>query len=62
MDETAKVEANLKDLLEVMVNRSEKEVDAVMPGYTHLQVSYTLPLHRQSADLLVPHLVMKTPA
>jgi argininosuccinate lyase len=38
MDETTKVEEYLKDMLEVMVNRSEKEVDAVMPGYTHLQV------------------------
>ncbi|GFZ43155.1 Argininosuccinate lyase [Saitozyma sp. JCM 24511] len=37
MDETAKVEGYLKDLLNVMVSRAEKEVDAVMPGYTHLQ-------------------------
>jgi len=39
MDETREVEQNLKDLLNVMVSRAEKEVDAVMPGYTHLQVS-----------------------
>ncbi|KAK1927999.1 L-Aspartase-like protein [Papiliotrema laurentii] len=37
MDETAKVEQYLKDLLTVMVSRAEKEVDAIMPGYTHLQ-------------------------
>ncbi|RSH92577.1 argininosuccinate lyase [Saitozyma podzolica] len=37
MDETARVEGYLKDLLNVMVSRAEKEVDAVMPGYTHLQ-------------------------
>ena len=39
MDETAKVEAFLKDMLNVMVSRAEKEVDAILPGYTHLQVS-----------------------
>lgn len=39
MEETTQVEAYLKDLLNVMVSRAEKEVDAVMPGYTHLQVS-----------------------
>jgi argininosuccinate lyase len=39
MEETIKVEEYLKDLLNVMVSRAEKEVDAVMPGYTHLQVS-----------------------
>jgi argininosuccinate lyase len=38
MEETTKVEAYLQDLLTVMVARAEKEVDAVMPGYTHLQV------------------------
>lgn len=39
MDETSKVEGYLKDLLNVMVSRAEKEVDAILPGYTHLQVS-----------------------
>ncbi len=39
MDETTKVEGYLKSLLGVLVARAEKEVDAVMPGYTHLQVS-----------------------
>jgi argininosuccinate lyase len=28
----------LKDLILVMANRAEKEVDALMPGYTHVQV------------------------
>lgn len=31
------VEENLKALLSVMVTRAENEVDALMPGYTHLQ-------------------------
>ena len=39
MAETKTIEGYLKDLLSVMVARAEKEVDAVMPGYTHLQVS-----------------------
>ncbi|WWC66470.1 argininosuccinate lyase [Kwoniella pini CBS 10737] len=37
MEESNQVEAYLKDLLNVMVSRAEKEVDAIMPGYTHLQ-------------------------
>ncbi|ORY29007.1 putative argininosuccinate lyase [Naematelia encephala] len=37
MDETDKVEGYLKNLLQVMVSRAEKEVDAILPGYTHLQ-------------------------
>lgn len=37
MEETTRVEGYLKDLLNVMVSRAEKEVDAILPGYTHLQ-------------------------
>lgn len=37
MDETAKVDKYLSDLLSVMVSRAEKETDAILPGYTHLQ-------------------------
>lgn len=37
MDETAKVDKYLSDLLTVMVSRAEKETDAILPGYTHLQ-------------------------
>lgn len=32
------VKGYLKDLILVMANRAEKEVDALMPGYTHVQV------------------------
>jgi argininosuccinate lyase len=28
----------LQDLILVMANRAEKEVDILMPGYTHVQV------------------------
>lgn len=42
MEETAVVEGYLKDLLNVMATRAEKEVDAILPGYTHLQVSCPL--------------------
>lgn len=38
MDEVDKVKAYLKDLIGVMAARAEKEVDVLMPGYTHLQV------------------------
>ncbi|GMK56092.1 hypothetical protein CspeluHIS016_0211480 [Cutaneotrichosporon spelunceum] len=37
MEETKTVEKYLSDLLNVMATRAESEVDAVMPGYTHLQ-------------------------
>ena len=40
MEETKKVETYLCSLVTVMIARAEKEVDAVMPGYTHLQVNY----------------------
>jgi argininosuccinate lyase len=30
----------LKGLIEVMITRAEKEIDVLMPGYTHLQVCY----------------------
>ena len=40
MEETTEVEGYLKGLLIVMVSRAEKEVDAVMPGYTHLQAGH----------------------
>ena len=38
-DETAKVEQHLKELIGIMAERSAKEIDVLMPGYTHLQVS-----------------------
>ncbi|EMC97571.1 hypothetical protein BAUCODRAFT_456784 [Baudoinia panamericana UAMH 10762] len=36
-DQLEKLEGFLVDLLKVMAARAEKEVEAVMPGYTHLQ-------------------------
>lgn len=35
--ETAKIESILVDLIRVMTARAKAEVDALMPGYTHLQ-------------------------
>ena len=40
MDEVENIRGYLKDLVLVMANRAEKEVDAIMPGYTHVQVRY----------------------
>jgi argininosuccinate lyase len=37
LDEVKDVEADLKGLIRVMVERADKEVDILMPGYTHLQ-------------------------
>ncbi|GAA98520.1 uncharacterized protein L969DRAFT_95243 [Mixia osmundae IAM 14324] len=37
IDESAKIRQALRDLIDVLVNRAEKEIDHILPGYTHLQ-------------------------
>ncbi|KIY50967.1 argininosuccinate lyase [Fistulina hepatica ATCC 64428] len=37
LDQIKDVEASLKNLISVMVERADKEVHVLMPGYTHLQ-------------------------
>ncbi|CEH16082.1 argininosuccinate lyase [Ceraceosorus bombacis] len=37
IDEAAKLETLLIQLIDVMVKRAKAEIDALMPGYTHLQ-------------------------
>ncbi|KAL5511643.1 ARG4 [Sanghuangporus vaninii] len=37
LDEAKEIEASLKALITVMVERADKEQDILMPGYTHLQ-------------------------
>lgn len=39
-EEGHKLVGILKELIEVMITRAEKEIDVLMPGYTHLQVCY----------------------
>ena len=39
LDEVKDVQEGLKGLINVMVERADKEQDILMPGYTHLQVS-----------------------
>lgn len=41
LDNVADVEESLTNLISVMVERADKEVEYIMPGYTHLQVRYT---------------------
>ncbi|KAL0083633.1 argininosuccinate lyase [Phycomyces blakesleeanus] len=36
-DEASKILAHLKELISITVSRAEKEIDVIMPGYTHLQ-------------------------
>lgn len=38
LDEVKEIEAGLRALIRVMVERADKERDYLMPGYTHLQV------------------------
>ncbi|TIC65950.1 argininosuccinate lyase [Wallemia mellicola] len=37
LEQTALVEGYLKELIGVISNRADKEIDVLMPGYTHLQ-------------------------
>jgi argininosuccinate lyase len=39
-EEGQQLVAILKELIGVMITRAEKEIDVLMPGYTHLQVCY----------------------
>lgn len=39
LEEIKDVEAGLKGLIRVMVERADTEKDILLPGYTHLQVS-----------------------
>lgn len=39
LDEVKEIEAGLRALITVMVERADKEMDILLPGYTHLQVS-----------------------
>jgi argininosuccinate lyase len=40
-EEGHKLVGILKELIGVMITRAEKEIDVLMPGYTHLQVVYS---------------------
>ena len=47
LGEVTKVEAGLKDLIRVMAERADKEKHILLPGYTHLQVRFSLVLPHQ---------------
>lgn len=42
LDEVKEIQAGLKALISVMVERANKEKDILLPGYTHLQVQFDL--------------------
>ena len=42
MKEAREVETALKALIQVIVDRADKEREILMPGYTHLQVPLRL--------------------
>jgi argininosuccinate lyase len=42
-EEGNKLVGILKELIGVMVSRAEKEIDVLMPGFTHLQVCFLSP-------------------
>ena len=56
MEEAETIKQYLKDLISVMANRAEKEVDILMPGYTHVQVRSDLkrPLEQASLIFITP--------
>jgi len=41
IEQVSEIEASLVALIRVMVERADKERDHLMPGYTHLQVSFS---------------------
>ena len=41
LDQIKEIEAGLVALIRVMVERADQEKDHLMPGYTHLQVSFS---------------------
>lgn len=38
LEEVKDIEKSLRGLIQVMVERADKEIDVLLPGYTHLQV------------------------
>jgi argininosuccinate lyase len=40
LEHVREIDASLVALIRVMVERADKERDHLMPGYTHLQVSF----------------------
>lgn len=55
LDNVKDIEDSLKGLIRVIVERADKEVEYIMPGYTHLQVSTQArsPSRRRSTILLL---------
>jgi len=51
MKEVREIEIALKALIQVMVNRADKEREILMPGYTHLQVYLCDSTRRRSRGL-----------
>jgi argininosuccinate lyase len=47
LDQVKEIEAVLIALIRVMVERADQEKDYLMPGYTHLQVSFSAYLSLQ---------------
>jgi argininosuccinate lyase len=41
IEQVSEIEASLVALIRVMVERADKDRDHLMPGYTHLQVSFS---------------------
>lgn len=39
LEQVEKLEVFLKEVIQVMTSRAKSEIEHVMPGYTHLQVS-----------------------
>jgi argininosuccinate lyase len=52
LEQVSEIEAALVSLIRVMVDRADKERDHLMPGYTHLQVSFRLLIIRISEYLI----------
>lgn len=50
LGQVSDIENSLRGLLRVMVERAAKEIQYLMPGYTHLQVRPRSPYGNRDAD------------
>jgi argininosuccinate lyase len=53
LEQVSEIEAFLVSLIRVMVDRADKERDHLMPGYTHLQVSFRSLLILRISEILI---------
>jgi argininosuccinate lyase len=57
LEQVSEIEAALVSLIRVMIDRADKERDHLMPGYTHLQVSFRSLLIIRISEYLIDNTI-----